>query len=106
MNGEERRDAALAQVGGHNQDWMIEGVLLAAVNLCPSEEVTGEEIQERLIHKGLGHPKHHNAWGALIRQLVSAKLLQPTGRVRKMKKPSSHARQTLVWQVTRYEDRQ
>ena len=95
---EELRDNAIAKVSGNNEDWMTMALSLMRrhpVNI----EVTGEEIRIWLIKNGLDAPKHHNAWGAFINSAVNAGMLVATGKVRKMKLPKSHARQTLVWRV-------
>jgi hypothetical protein len=48
----------------------------------------------------VGVPGHHNAWGGLINSLIREGSIRFTGKYRKMKDPTSHARKTPVYYKT------
>lgn len=93
---ERLRDEGLDKVGSHNEDWM--GLALSKLNSHPRNvEVTGEELKVWLLKNGLPNPKHHNAWGCLVRLAASAGLIEPTGRACRMRLAKSHARVNPIW---------
>jgi hypothetical protein len=101
-NGEQLRDQGIKQVSEHNENWMDEAI--RAVKLWIrlgflNEDFTGEDIRIQCL-KLMGHPRHPNAWGALINTLIKRKIIVPTGEYRAMKDSSSHARKTPVYKAT------
>ena len=94
----EARDAALAQVAANASDWMTEA--RSVLNHCPLRgQVTGGDIR-LWVTEIVGHPHHHNAWGALISWAIKRNILVPTGASVAMKTPKSHARKTPTYWVT------
>jgi hypothetical protein len=94
----ERRDAGMAQVGSNNAIWMDSALTFIA--LLPLTWIgSGEDIRRIVVPK-CGSPKHHNAWGALIRSAIQQRLISRTGRRVKMRAVRSHARQTDEYRRT------
>ena len=92
------RDRALAIVRANGGDWHAKATV--ALTLIDNGWTgTAEDIRIRLVMKGLEKPHHHNAWGAWVRAMVTAKRLVPTGEFRHMKTNKSHARRTSVYRV-------
>lgn len=91
------RDEALKQVNDNAGDWMSKAV--TAVTLLKSGELmTGEDIRVQIVEI-VGEPHHHNAWGAMIKNAISQKLIVPTGKWRPMKLPQSHARVSPIYRI-------
>jgi len=91
------RDRALSQVSENNEEWMIRALrILPRLKDRYHNGATGEEIRLALVEL-VGPPKHHNAWGALIRTAVIHQILADTGEVSQMRTPRSHARRTPVY---------
>ena len=88
------RDEALDRVSEPNPHWMRD--CLAKIAAAPFGEFTGETLRTWL-EKEVGHPHHHNAWGALINTAVRQKTIIFVGRYEHMKGPKSHARKTPVY---------
>jgi len=91
----EQRNLAINQVAENAGDW-IDQALSAMRFLSKRREWTGEDIRLTLTDT-VGHPHHHNAWGALINRAIRAKLIHPTGQYVPMKTGKSHARRTPVY---------
>jgi hypothetical protein len=90
------RDAGIGLVTAHNAAWM-ERALGATQQLAGSQRcMTGEELRVWLLPQ-VGRPKHHNAWGAMVRILKLRNLVLRVDH-RPMRTPKSHARDTPVWQ--------
>ena len=94
------RDEGIARIAGNNGVW-IDGAIAAFKRLDMQGEVTGEQVRVELTKVGVTEPKHHNAWGALIRSLALLGHLIETGRHVKAQREKSHARRTVVWRVGR-----
>ncbi len=92
----EHRDSAIDRVSSNNQAWLFDA--LAHIPKLAGETMTGEEIRLQ-VEIAVGPPKHHNAWGALIRQAIKEKLLIPTGQYKAMETPKSHARRTPAYWI-------
>lgn len=91
----EQKNLAIKQVAINAGDWMDQA--LAAMRfLSKRREWTGEDIRLTLVPI-VGHPHHHNAYGALISRAIREKLIIPTGRYVPMKTGKSHARKTPVY---------
>lgn len=87
------RDAALASVSEHTQEWQDEA--MAALRRLPVGFAgTGEEIGWAM---GVGSPPDPHAWGAFVNSARRAGLICRTGAWRPMQVVSSHARLTPVW---------
>lgn len=92
------KEKALAQVSASNKQWMELG--LQSVQRMPKDElVTGEKIRH-FVSNDVGLPKHHNAWGALIRAARKSGMIVPTGRWPQMEDVQSHARQAPEYVIT------
>lgn len=90
-----RRDAGIKQVQRGSVDWSYQAKVCVQA-LPQHSEWTGEDIRLH-VTKQVGPPHHHNAWGALVRSLVTSGVLVATGEWRRMQTPKSHARQTPVY---------
>jgi hypothetical protein len=90
------RDEGITSVTQHNENWMTQA--LSKLHSHPRNvEVTGEDLKVWLLRNGLPKPKHHNAWGALIRSAATSGMIVLTGRTIKMKLANSHARRNPIW---------
>lgn len=87
---DEGRDLVSANAG----DWFDQA--LAYVANLSSWRGTGEDLRLEITDV-LGEPHHRNAWGALVAQAVSRRLLVATGERVPMRTPKSHARQTDMY---------
>lgn len=92
------RDEALRRVAENTGPWHPQAMAMIQLKLRGFTG-TGEDIRTRLIMKGLSHPHHHNAWGALTNDALKKKILVPTGEMRHMRGNRSHARRTPVYRV-------
>ena len=81
-----------------NNDWK-DGVAKIIYEMPTGSEFTGEDIRFKAISV-VGYPKHHNAWGAVIRTARVRKYIVPTGEWVNSVDPRSHARATLVYRRT------
>jgi hypothetical protein len=103
MSGERERDKAIARVLAKNAAWLAT-CHMEVKKLRKGWTGTGEDIRNFLKQKrGVKEPKHHNAWGGMIQSVTSPKRenFEPTGRMLKMKKVSSHARRTFEYRKVR-----
>lgn len=91
------RDEALKRINDNSGDWMTRAVV--SVSLIETGTLmTGEDIRVRIVSI-VGEPHHHNAWGAMIKNAITQKLILPTGKWRCMKLPQSHARSSPIYRV-------
>lgn len=92
------RDKGTKIVADHNKNWM-EQCLSVWPGFHDSREgqtIIGEDFRAYCESLGL-HPKHHNAWGALIMTLVKRGMITATSETRQMKDKRSHARKSIVY---------
>ena len=95
QNGIQLKEEGIHKVSEHNENWLEDCVKQAEV-IGEGVLATGEDIRF-WCEATVGHPKHHNAWGALINTLLKRKIIVPTGEWRPMKDRASHARKTPVY---------
>lgn len=99
-DGKSARDAGIDQVVEHNQKWSHEVLDYIEGHIPVGWAGTGEDIRHLVLEAGLNHPKHHNAWGAVIMTAIRHRgLLSKTGRLLPMRDRTSHARAT--WEYIR-----
>lgn len=92
---EQERNRALIQVTQNaGPEFMASG--LAAIASLKGQEMTGEEIREILLQRGI-IPHHFNAWGALIMTAVRQGKLVSSGKLAKSRNKTSHARKAMVY---------
>lgn len=95
--GRRRRDEGMGSVSGHNKRWLEDCYIEARKFIASTDKpFTGEDIRFHCINT-VGHPHHHNAWGALTNGLVLRGMVKKTGEHRPMKAKLSHARSTPVY---------
>lgn len=98
---EAERDEALERVldnaGG---DWQASAytMLLRGFQAHPDGAIA-ETARLWAIGQGLTPPHHHNAWGAIVNQLVRDNRIESAGRLEKSKTAKSHARRQPVWRA-------
>ncbi len=95
----EMRDSALHRVASNSGAWMpraLEALRQLKHSGASFGEFTGEELRGWML-KHIEPPHHHNAWGAFIKIATKEHLIQPTGRMKNMRGPKSHARSTPVY---------
>ena len=90
------RDAALETVVAHAGETWKETATRIARAISPGREVTGEDIRLACEQANI-RPHHSNAWGGFIYGLVTAGILEGTGRYVNMKAKGSHGRKTQVY---------
>ncbi len=90
----QERDAAIEDVSEHSGNFMHEGIV-AIAGLEPAE-YSGEDIRLILTNKGIV-PHHNNAWGALILAATRKGLLEHTGRLKKSRIVTSHAKKSFIY---------
>lgn len=92
------RDEGIAKVEANNEEWRKLAFSRACVFVASrvGGEYTGERIRD-YVTAFIGPPKHHNAWGALIRRLVQRKVITPTGKYEPMHHKEAHARVNAVY---------
>ena len=98
FGGKSARDEAMDRIISGRAGEFIDDGLTAIGSLPRDLLLTGEDVRLRLREIGI-RPRHHNAWGCLIRTAVLRRLLEPTGRWFHMKDISSHARKTPEYRV-------
>jgi hypothetical protein len=99
-DGEMARDDALAAVMLSHKDWST-AALHAAARYVPLDwKGTSEDMNALLLEKGLRPPEKPNAWGAFMARLLKSGAYIKVG-YEKMKKKSSHARETRVYRKVR-----
>lgn len=91
--GRKGRDKGIGRVLTHNQIWLAKCKTEAGFFVMSRETFTGEDIRFHC-RKAVGHPGHHNAWGALTNALVKGKVIEATGDWAQSKDKTSHA--TLI----------
>lgn len=94
LNAPEQRDAGIAQVIAHNEEWSVRAKKYVAS--LKGWTGTGEDLR-MLVTQVVGEPKHHNAWGGLVMGCVKARYIFGTGKYRKMLGGKSHARKTQIY---------
>lgn len=96
-SGESLRDQGIENVT--RAKWM-ESAIATFTHHCDElpEYFIGEDIRE-VILSHMEPPHHPNAWGALTLQLIKSNLIFETGRIVKMRSPSSHARRSPEYQL-------
>jgi hypothetical protein len=88
------RDEGIMRVRKHSGPWFDDA--LAAVGMLRGFVGTAEDMRLQIVPK-VGHPHHHNTWGALTRAAVKQCLLLDTGRFGQMRTKKSHARKTPIY---------
>lgn len=91
-----RRDTGVQRVGRRNSLWLEEALGLVRA-VVPPGETTGELVRYALRKAGLVEPSNPNAWGALVRTMVTRGLLVDTGRSTHASDVKSHACRIPVW---------
>lgn len=90
------RDEALARVIRHAGEKFSSQVQFVTEWQPQGVGFTGEDI--RLTCENIGiKPHHHNAWGAVIRGLVTRGIIEHTGEHIAMRALKSHARMTPLY---------
>lgn len=95
--GEQLRDKNLTEALRNDTGW-ADRLYAYVYRHLAGMECTGEEIRTAAVGT-VGTPRHPNCWGAAIMLMVRDGLLEDTGYVRSMARPSSHARRTPIWKV-------
>lgn len=89
----DERDRALAQVIEGQEPWHDK--LSAYISRLRSGwRGSGEDVRRLWWQDGGEMPRHHNAWGSVIRQAIAQGYLRRTGRRVKLKAVKGHARLT------------
>jgi hypothetical protein len=94
--GRTRLDRVLSRA--HWQPFVAEALRLAHALLVPGERVTGEAIRERLEGRGIVAPSA-SSWGAAVRAIRTAGLIEETGAWVAVARPCAHARRVPVYAV-------
>lgn len=96
-NGEDARDEGMERAMQYNQVWRLKAVTLIRNELYDWQG-TGEDLHEWLRRHGLKEPTTPHAWGPLDAFLTKwGHIERVPGGYDKMKKESSHARETRVY---------
>ncbi len=88
------RNEAIEQVSSNATDFMHKAIVEIA--MLEKAEYSGEDIRLILTEKGIT-PHHHNAWGALISHATRKGLLENTGRLKKSRIITSHAKKSFIY---------
>jgi hypothetical protein len=67
-----------------------------ARNTVRGQHLTGEWVRFHAAEH-CGHPRHVNAWSAIINVMATKGLLQDTGLMRKPSDRKSHGRPSKIW---------
>ena len=100
-DGKDLKEKGLQLVRENNDNWMERAIKSVRQYLhygWYGDDFTGEDIR-LACELEVGHPKHQNAYGALINTLIKRKIIVPTGEYRPMKDKTSHARSTPVYKA-------
>ena len=92
------KERGMQQVSDNNWGWKTQAKLYAPLVLNPGEEITGEDIRNRLTLI-IGEPGHPNAWGALVSSMHRQGLIDVTDKMMKSKSPKNHSHRYVVWCV-------
>ena len=90
------RDEGLGKVAAKNSLWLATALAMTR-SAVPEGETTGELVRGHLTRAGLAAPSNPNAWGALVRTMVTRGLLVDTGRSTHASDLKSHACRVPVW---------
>lgn len=94
---QQQKNAALEQVGDHAGEWIGNALIeLADLKRSKPHEFTGESIRFWLTPL-IGKPHSTGAWGALVRQAIAKKIIEPTGHYGTMLSEKSHGRETRLY---------
>lgn len=87
------------------EDWQV-----AALNLIrrwrarsakPGKLYAFEDIKKWVVDHGLEPPPHCNAWGAIAKEAVKERIIEPTGLFRLAKSPVAHSRVVRLYRMVR-----
>jgi len=101
FSAKEARNEAMKRVEDNAVDWMPL-CMAAFLNVAHENQgafVTGEDVRLLIEQRGIPPPHHHNAWGAVINNLVRGGFLEKTGKHVHMKTRRSHARATPLYRI-------
>lgn len=90
-----RDDGFDAVLGNSPEDWKRNYERLMGLQEV-QEPFTGEAFRVYAIPK-IGHPHHHNAWGAMWNVALRKGWILPTGQYCNMGTKKSHARKTELY---------
>jgi hypothetical protein len=94
--GRRLRDEGHDRVTQHNERWHDRAMAELLKFAGSGQLMRGEEMRA-LIVECVGHPEHHNAWGALVRHACLAGIIDDTGSVSPAQSKKSHARRMPIW---------
>jgi hypothetical protein len=102
MTAEDERERAFKRV--YRAAWW-RAALWRVERVPAGWEGTGEDLRRIVMNMVVGGlammpPHHHNAWGALTMTCIRHGLLEKTGRYRKMRTLTSHARSSEIHRRT------
>jgi hypothetical protein len=91
-----RRDEGMERVSSNNESWLEACCRETEKYTLTRAYFTGEDIRFHC-SSVVGHPGHHNAWGALTNVLLKREIILKTGHHKPMKAKRSHARMTPIY---------
>lgn len=100
QTAETLRDEALERVLRNAGPWYPRafGQAMSEISQRAGQHKTGEQLRH-LVYRVVGEPPHHNAWGAIIRELCKVEVLQEIGSAH-MQDRKSHSRRTPLYLLT------
>lgn len=104
FSGVRMKEAAIATILSHNEAWahLVRQEFKGWIGgKPPGFRFTGEEFRMHVLtNTKIGHPNHHNAWGALFGHLPKYGPVFMVNETTLSKDPRSHARRAMIWERT------
>ena len=92
------KETGISKVWASAVPWSDRALHMLAVYAYKAKgEFTLDGFREYAEARGLGHPHHENAWGALMHTAARQNLIKPSGNLYPSNRPEAHKRLIRSW---------